>query len=558
MCIVWYRQRRLGREIFPGAFLLFRREGMCTVFGYNGSALSAEKVKAALEKTVSRGPDMERIMMLPEGDGFLAFQRLAIMGLDESGMQPFVSGQDAVVCNGEIYGFWTIREELRKRGYKFVSGSDCEVLLPLWREYGEKMFAMLDAEYAMILYDSASHSFVAARDPIGIRPLFYGYAPEGGIFFASEARMLMGLVDHVIPFPPGTYYRNGEFHRYRDIAGHEGDYIRDSIETITASIRTRLEKAVEKRLDSDAPLGFLLSGGLDSSLVCSIAASKLSRPIRTFAIGMEKDAIDLKYAKETADYLGADHTEVYMTPRDVIGALEEVIYCLGTYDITTIRASMGMFLLCRAIHERSDVRVLLTGEVSDELFGYKYTDFAPSPEEFQKESEKRVRELYAYDVLRADRCIADNSIEARVPFGDLDFVSYVMSIDPAVKMNTYGKGKYLLRKAFDDGRTLPDNILWREKAAFSDAVGHSMVDDLKAYAHEVYGGQDWQAMCAQYPEEGRPFTEESLLYRTIFEKYYPGQSAMIPGFWMPNRTWKGCDVSDPSARVLSNYGASGI
>ena len=531
---------------------------MCTVFGYNGSALSEEKVRKALETSVSRGPDMSRVVKLGKGHGFLAFQRLAIMGLDENGMQPFFNGLDAVVCNGEIYGFRTIRENLRKKGYTFSSDSDCEVLLPLWREYGERMFSMLDAEYATIIYDSSSGTFIAARDPIGIRPLFYGYDESGGIFFASEAKMLVSLVDRIIPFPPGTYYKDGYFHRYRDIAAHTGEYIRDDLSVITENIRIRLERGVEKRLDSDAPLGFLLSGGLDSSLVCSIARKYMSRPIRTFAIGMKKDAIDLKYARETADYLNADYTEVFMTKDDVIGALEEVIYNLATYDITTIRASMGMYLLCKAIHETTDIRVLLTGEVSDELFGYKYTDFAPSPEEFQKECEKRVRELYAYDVLRADRCIADNSIEARVPFGDLDFVSYVMSIDPELKMNRYGKGKYLLRKAFDDGKTLPDAILWREKAAFSDAVGHSMVDDLKDYAHEVYEGKDWKSMCLDYPEEGRPFTEESLLYRTIFEKYYPGQSSMIPGFWMPNRQWEGCDVSDPSARVLSNYGESGI
>ena len=206
----------------------------------------------------------------------------------------------------------------------------------------------------------------------------------------------------------------------------------------------------------------------------------------------------------------------------------------------------------------TDIRVLLTGEVSDELFGYKYTDFAPSAEEFQKESEKRVRELYCYDVLRADRCIADNSMEARVPFGDLDFASYVLSVRPELKMNRTGIGKYLLRKAFDDGSNwLPQSILYRQKAAFSDAVGHSLVDDLKAYADEVFCGRDWKAMCSAYPEAGRPFTKESLLYRTIFEKYYPGQSAMIPDFWMPNRQWEGCRVDDPSARVLSNYGDSG-
>ena len=245
-----------------------------------------------------------------------------------------------------------------------------------------------------------------------------------------------------------------------------------------------------------------------------------------------------------------------MPPDEVISSLDEVIHLLGTYDITTIRASMGMYLVCRAIHETTDIRVILTGEISDELFGYKYTDFAPSAEEFQREAEKRVRELHMYDVLRADRCISVNSLEARVPFGDLDFASYVMSLDPAMKMNTYGKGKYLLRHAFEGLGYLPEGILWREKAAFSDAVGHSMVDYLKEYAEEQYSDEEYAALCTKY-SHARPFTKESLLYREIFEKYYPGQSEMITDFWMPNKAWEGCNVDDPSARVLSNYGDSG-
>ena len=232
---------------------------------------------------------------------------------------------------------------------------------------------------------------------------------------------------------------------------------------------------------------------------------------------MDLDPIDLKYAREVADFIGAEHTEVIMTREQVLASLEEVVAMLGTYDITTIRASMGMYLCCKAIHEQTDVRVLMTGEISDELFGYKYTDFAPSPEAFQQEAKKRVDELYMYDVLRADRCISANSIEARVPFGDLDFVRYVMAIDPEKKLNSYGKGKYLLRKAFE-GDWLPPEILWREKAAFSDAVGHSMVDDLKEYAETVYTDRDFAEKCGKYTY-ARPFTKESLLYREIFEKF---------------------------------------
>ncbi len=213
-----------------------------------------------------------------------------------------------------------------------------------------------------------------------------------------------------------------------------------------------------------------------------------------------------------------------------------------------------MYLICKYIHEHSDVRVLLTGEISDELFGYKYTDFAPSALEFQKEAKKRIDELHQYDVLRADRCISRWSLEARVPFGDLDFVRYVMSIDPVMKMNTYGQGKYLLRKAFS-GPLLPPSILNREKAAFSDAVGHSMVEYLKDYANQRYTDYEFEWMRKKYAH-ATPFTKESLLYREIFEKYYPNQAQMVIDFWMPNRTWPGCNVNDPSARVLANYGAS--
>ena len=254
--------------------------------------------------------------------------------------------------------------------------------------------------------------------------------------------------------------------------------------------------------------------------------------------------------------IGSDHTEVYMTPENVLSSLEDVIQLLGTYDITTVRASMGMYLVCKAVHESTDIRVLLTGEISDELFGYKYTDFAPSAQAFQEESQKRVSELHMYDVLRADRCISVNSLEARVPFGDLDFVKYVMALAPEIKLNTYGKGKYLLRHAFEGEDYLPDEILWREKAAFSDAVGHSMVDYLKEYAERRYTYDELETGRKRY-SHARPFTKESLLYRDIFEKYYPGQAKMIKDFWMPNRSWEGCDVSDPSARVLSNYGDSG-
>lgn len=525
---------------------------MCSIMGYCDCCDTYSDFKSGFDKTVSRGPDDSKI--IDTGKGLLGFHRLSIMGLTPDGMQPFELDGSYVVCNGEIYGYEKIKAELAKK-YTFKSGSDCEILLPMFREYGTEMFKMLDAEFALIIFDGKSGKYIAARDPIGIRPLYYGYDRKGVVLFASEAKNLVGMCERVMPFPPGHYYIDGKFVQYCDIADVK-TVCHDSLETVCSKIYDKLIAGVEKRLVADAKVGFLLSGGLDSSLVCAIAAKKSDKPIKTFAIGMSEDAIDLKYAKQVADYIGSDHTEVIMTKEQVLAELETVISILGTYDITTIRASMGMYLLCKWIHENTDIRVLLTGEISDELFGYKYTDFAPSAEEFQKESQKRVRELHMYDVLRADRCISVNSLEARVPFGDLDFVKYVMSVDPEKKMNVYGKGKYLLRHAFE-GDYLPHDILYREKAAFSDAVGHSMVDYLKAYADDFYSDGEFEEKRQKYTH-ATPFTKESLLYREIFEKYYPGQSEMVVDFWMPNKSWKGCDVNDPSARVLSNYGQSGV
>ena len=525
---------------------------MCSIMGYCDVCADTEAFTRGFLQTVSRGPDDSRIVDV--GRGLLGFHRLAIMGLTPEGMQPFELDGSYVVCNGELYGFQKLKDELTAKGYTFQSGSDCELLLPLWREHGVDMFRLLDAEFALILYDGKSGEFIAARDPIGIRPLYYGFDKKGVIVFASEAKNLTGLCDVILPFPPGHYYKDGKFVCYDDITKVD-QVCDDDLETVCKNIHKKLVAGVHKRLVADAKVGFLLSGGLDSSLVCAITARESKTPIRTFAIGMREDAIDLKYAREVADYIGSDHTEVIMTREEVLDSLDFVIKMLGTFDITTIRASMGMYLLCKWIHENTDIRVLLTGEISDELFGYKYTDFAPSAEEFQKESEKRIRELHMYDVLRADRCISVNSLEARVPFGDLDFVRYVLAIDPAKKMNVYGKGKYLLRHAFE-GDYLPHDILYREKAAFSDAVGHSMVDHLKAFAEDCYTDEQFEARRTRFAH-AQPFTKESLLYREIFEKYYPGQSEMIVDFWMPNKAWEGCDVNDPSARVLSNYGASG-
>ncbi|MEC9485404.1 MAG: asparagine synthase B [Candidatus Izemoplasma sp.] len=500
---------------------------------------------------MKRGPDTQQIERFHTYQ--FGFTRLAIMGLSEAGNQPFYHGDSILVANAEIYNNQSLLNDLSDFTPK--SHSDCEILLPLYEALGINFIDYLDGEFASVMYDAKKDMLIAFRDPIGIRPLFYGYhQKDGAIMFASEVKALLPHVKKVIPFPPGFYYLNGRFIEYSDLT-QISHYHTHFFEDITNSIHDKLVAAVRKRLISDAPLGFLLSGGLDSSLVCAIAQKYTKAPIKTFSIGMDTDPIDLKYAKQVAEYLGTDHTEVTMTKEDVIDALESVIYAIESYDITTIRASIGMYLLAKHIHQNTSIKALVTGEVSDELFGYKYTDFAPSKEAFQEESIKRVKELYMYDVLRADRCLAANSLEARVPFGDPDFAQYVLRINPLFKMNKYQTGKFILRKAFDSNDYLPHSILYREKAAFSDAVGHSLVDELKAYANAHYTDQAYEQKRLNYAPI--PLSKEALLYREIFDQYYPNHSHLIKDYWMPNKSWEGCKVSDPSARVLSNYGKSG-
>lgn len=529
---------------------------MCGFLVDTGAGLDLDRFKALFARIQHRGPDQSVITDLPKG-ARMGFHRLAIMDTSTAGQQPFhdAAANTFAVCNGEIYNHETLRALTPEHPYS--SGSDCEVLLPLLAKFGiADMVRRLDGEFAFVLYDGTSHRFYAARDPIGIRPLFYGFEKATGhIVLASEAKALHDACSEIYPFPPGHYFDGAQFVRYCDAAAAASPAITD-IDTALIGIREHLISAVQKRLAADVPVGFLLSGGLDSSLVCAIAARQLNKPLITFATGLTENPIDIKYARIVADYIGSEHHEVLFTMDEVFAALDDLIYLLETWDITTIRASLGMFLVSRYVRQKTSVRVLLTGEVSDEIFGYKYTDFAPSPQAFQAEAQKRVHELYMYDVLRADRCIAGNSLEARVPFSDQDFVSHVMQIDPKLKMNTRQIGKYVLRAAFADGDWLPSEILWREKAAFSDAVGHGMVDQLKAFAENYYSDAEFAQQSAHY-QHGKPLSKEALYYREIFEKHYPGRSKWIKSFWLPNQQWANCKVSDPSARALPNYGASG-
>jgi asparagine synthase (glutamine-hydrolysing) len=515
------------------------------------------KTKLACEKINYRGPDESRHEII-DNIAHLHFQRLSIMDLSSNGMQPFIEKNErAIVCNGEIYNFKELKLN-HLNEFTFSSQSDCEVILPLIKKFGlEKTCKQLDGEFAFVLWDSKEKVFQAARDQVGIRPLFFGYSKANNtIAFSSEVKVLHEFCDRIEPFPPGHYFNGREFIQFDKVHDVEIDSSITQSKAISG-INQLLTQAVVKRISSDAKVGYLLSGGLDSSLVCAIAAKHSKEQIETFAVGIEENPIDTKYAKIVADHIGSKHHEVLFSKQDILQSLSDLIYRLETYDITTIRASIGMDLVCRYIRERTDIKVLMTGECSDELFGYKYTDFAPSPEEFQLEASKRMKELYIYDVLRADRCISSNSLEARVPFSDKTFAKFVMSIPPKLKMNTTGHGKYLLRAAFDGEDLLPKNILYREKAAFSDAVGHASVDYLKDLAEITVTEKDLSDAIALFPFN-TPKTKESLMYRRIFETHFKGKSKLINSIWMPNTEWENCDVTDPSARALPNYGDSGV
>jgi asparagine synthase (glutamine-hydrolysing) len=532
---------------------------MCGLLSYAGDTKTLPDFESVFRQLVHRGPDDHDILQVNNGEATMCFHRLAIMDPTQKGHQPFVDENNGhvIMCNGEVYNYETLKHDYQST-YKFKSHSDCEVLVPMFRDLGiEKMCQHLDAEFAIVIWDNKKKKMLAGRDPIGIRPLFYGYTSEKKIMFASEMKVLAPFCKRVEAFPPGHFYDGEKFVQYRDLTTVL-NYAPKDLDKHLKDIREKLIEGVRKRLVADVPVGFLLSGGLDSSLVCGIAQKILKKPITTFSVGLDHNPIDIHYAKTVAKFLKCELHEVYFNKNDTIGVLDELIWHLETWDITTVRASIGMYLVCKYIHEKTKIKVVLTGEISDEIFGYKYTDFAPSAEAFQKEAKKRVDELYMYDVLRADRSISAHSLEARVPFGDLDFVQTVMEINPELKLKQPDKmGKWLLRQAFDGMDLIPFDILWREKAAFSDAVGHSMVDYLKEHAEGKYTDAEVSFAKERYPH-CTPFTKESLLYRDIFEKHFNGQSHLIKDFWMPNKEWQNCNVSDPSARVLPNYGKSGV
>jgi asparagine synthase (glutamine-hydrolysing) len=474
-----------------------------------------------------RGPDHQCSKSV--GRCTFEFSRLAINDTSLEGSQPFEQYGKMMVCNGEIYNHHDLVTGDEQ------SNSDCAVLLPNIERHGiYETLNKIRGVFAMVYSDGKS--IYAARDPIGVRPLFYK-KNENGIAFASEVKALKEIDGRIEIFPPGHFYDSltDEFTCYYNtfwtLNTKPGAHV----------IRATLENAVRIRVENtDREIGFFLSGGLDSSLVAAIAKKYLKpeQVMRTFSIGTD-DSPDVLAAKKMADFLGSKHTVVPFDFKEGIKVLPDVIECLETYDTTTIRASVPMWILSKWISENTDCKVLLSGEGSDELLGgYLYFKNAPSVEEFFMENIRRVKLLHQYDVLRADRCTAAHGLEVRVPFLDRDFVDCVMTMDQNLKMG--GIEKKVLRETFQD--LIPDEILWRQKDAFSDAVGYSWVDELQKFTREKWGSTVEEFKVVNYPT-----TPEEMVFRnTFWEKYGFEADHLIKEIWRPKWT----SVKDPSARHL--------
>ena len=529
---------------------------MCGIFGYFGTQSQPQTLLEAFQNIQPRGPDFTTLEQVGEGQ-WLGFHRLAIMDPTPAGNQPFYLDGMMLVCNGEIYNHEALAEEY---DLTLTSGSDCEVILHLYQRLGiEKTVRALDGVFAFIIVDG-DQSFIA-RDPIGIRPLFLGTktgdAGDVDIAVCSEMKGVHDLVDIVSQFPPGHWARIDSgvvsVHEYYEYAYPE---MTENDETyLMALIRDGLTAAVDKRMMSDRPLGCLVSGGVDSSLVAALVARHYEvGELHTFTVGLKMGASDRGYARMVADHIGSIHHEVLLTKKEALALLEETVRVCETWDTTTIRASSMQLALSRYISEHTDIKVVFNGDVIDEASGsYVYFKNAPSPEAYQEETIRLMKEIHLFDVLRTDRTISGSGLEARLPFGDLEFLRMYMSISPQLRQPREGVEKYLLRKAFDG--YLPDAVLWRPKEAFSDGCSQpeeSWSTIIESFVDGLVSDDTFEQ--AQYAH-GMPKTKEQLYYRSLFERHYPGRATVIPHYWMPR--WCGDAVVDPSARVLTDvYRAS--
>ncbi|XP_017236614.1 asparagine synthetase [glutamine-hydrolyzing] [Daucus carota subsp. sativus] len=517
---------------------------MCGILAVLGCSDDSQAKRARVlelsRRLKHRGPDWSGLYQY--GDSYLSHQRLAVVDPD-SGDQPLYNEDEKIVVtvNGEIYN----HEELRKSlpNHKFRTGSDCDVIAHLYEEHGENFVDMLDGVFSFVLLDTSDNSFLAARDAIGITSLYIGWGLDGSIWISSEMKGLNDDCEHFEAFPPGHLYssKRGGLKRWYNPTWFSEAVPSAPYDPIV--LRNAFENAVVKRLMTDVPFGVLLSGGLDSSLVASIAArhfagtkaAKLCETqLQSFCVGLEGSP-DLKAGKEVADYLGTAHHEFHFTVQDGIDAIEDVIYHIETYDVTTIRASTPMFLMSRKIKSLG-VKMVISGEGSDEIFGgYLYFHKAPNKEEFHRETCQKIKALHQYDCLRANKATSAWGLEARVPFLDKEFINVVMSIDPEWKMIKPEEKrieKWILRKAFDDEEHsyLPKHILYRQKEQFSDGVGYSWIDGLKAHA-ELHVSDKMMLNAPNIFPHNTPATKEAYYYRMIFERFFPQKSAIltVPG-----------------------------
>lgn len=513
---------------------------MCGIVGiFNLKQQSPElrtKALAMAKKIRHRGPDWSGIYC--GGSAILAHERLSIVD-PQSGGQPLFSPdrKQVLAVNGEIYNHQNIRKRYIGK-YDFQTGSDCEVILALYRDKGIDFLEELNGIFAFALYDEEKDEFLIARDPIGVIPLYIGYDSDGKVYCASELKALEGFCERYEPFLPGHYYssREGKIKRWYKRDWMEYDAVKDNPASVS-ELREALEAAVRRQLMSDVPYGVLLSGGLDSSVVSAIAKKYATRRIETdgkkeawwpqlhsFAIGL-KGAPDLVKAKEVADFIGTVHHEINYTIQEGLDAIKDVIYYIETYDVTTVRASTPMYLLARVIKSMG-IKMVLSGEGADEVFGgYLYFHKAPNARAFHEETVRKLSKLHLYDCLRANKSLCAWGVEGRVPFLDKEFLDVAMRLNPAAKMCP-GKTieKKIVREAFAD--MLPESVAWRQKEQFSDGVGYSWIDTLKEVTSNAVSDEQMSNAAERFPIN-TPRNKEEYYYRCIFEEYFPSESAAL-------------------------------
>ena len=523
-----------------GIFAIFPKKSCDTPVSKHVSG-----IRDAFSTLKHRGPDTFSLVINEKY--ILGFHRLSINDLSDSGNQPFEVKNTRTICNGEIYN-WT--ELCDSNDILTKSNSDCEILCHLIDRYGSTFdFNTIDGVFACaharFNEETKEYEYIVSRDPIGVRPLFY-LETEDYIAFASEAKALVGLdtTQKVHIFPIGTTWYNGTFKKYHSLPCETKPANRELI-------YHTLVQAVKKRIHNcDTELGFFLSGGLDSSLVAGIAKSLTKNKLQTFSIGMNRDSPDLVYARKVAKALGSEHHEVIFTKEEGIATIPFIIHTLESFDCTTVRASIPMYLLCKYIKENTNVKVMLSGEGADELFGgYLYFHNAPSLSDFQYETKKLVKNVHMFDSLRADRCTAAWGLEVRVPFFDRTFVDVVMSMPPEAKMSSTGIEKFILRKAFQNTSVndyITDEVLWRQKNAFSDAVGYGWIDAIREYVETKISDRHFKDFFGKYTI-CPPMSKEELFYRSTYCDIFPNHERLgAMSMWRPNWT----DVTDPSATFL--------